>query len=145
MCQNWYAVIGQTLDIIGFLTIAFEWYHQYKRDHERRIGELEKAYERNSAELLGQPIPRSRRRPSDVARIPKALSPGMEVETKGILYRGRSGDFRLLVSGTWKLATRLQIVLRSSQTRLGEPWPELHISWRCRSMLLTAASLSVNR
>jgi hypothetical protein len=25
------------------------------------------------------------------------------------------------------------------------PWPELHISWRCRSMLRTAASLLVNR
>jgi hypothetical protein len=57
MCQNWYAVIGQTLDIIGFLTIAFEWYHQYRRDHDRRISELEKAYERNSAELLGQAMP----------------------------------------------------------------------------------------
>src|SRR5271169_80834 len=57
MCQNWYAVIGQTFDVIGFLIIAFEWYHQYKRDHERRIGELQKAYERNAAERLGEPVP----------------------------------------------------------------------------------------
>jgi hypothetical protein len=57
MCQNWYAVIGQTLDIVGFLTIVFEWYHQYKRDHDRRMGELEKAYERNSAEILGRLFP----------------------------------------------------------------------------------------
>jgi len=57
MCQNWYAVVGQTLDIIGFMTIAIEWYHQYKRDHDRRIVELEKAYERSSAERLGQPFP----------------------------------------------------------------------------------------
>jgi hypothetical protein len=52
MCQNWYSVIGQLLDVIGFLTIAFEWFHQYNRDHERRIGELQKAYERNEAKIL---------------------------------------------------------------------------------------------
>jgi hypothetical protein len=34
MCQNWYSVIGQLLDVIGFLTIAVEWSHEYKRDHE---------------------------------------------------------------------------------------------------------------
>jgi hypothetical protein len=57
MCQAWYAVLGQTFDVIGFLIIAFEWYHQYQRDHSRRIGELEKAYERNLAERVGHPIP----------------------------------------------------------------------------------------
>jgi len=57
MCQSWYAVIGQTLDVIGFLIIAVEWYHQYRREHDRRMDLLQKAYERNSAEILGQPIP----------------------------------------------------------------------------------------
>jgi hypothetical protein len=57
MCQNWFAVIGQTLDVVGFLIIAFEWYHQYKRDHERRIGELQKAYERQAAWYKGEPPP----------------------------------------------------------------------------------------
>jgi hypothetical protein len=54
MCQNWYSVIGQLLDVIGFLTIAFEWYHQYKRDHEKRIGELHTASETKSAEYRGE-------------------------------------------------------------------------------------------
>jgi hypothetical protein len=53
MCQNWYSVIGQLLDVVGFLTIAFEWYHQYKRDHDKRIGELQRAYEQQAAELAG--------------------------------------------------------------------------------------------
>ena len=37
MCQNWYSIIGQSLDVVGFLIIAFEWFHQFKRDHDRRI------------------------------------------------------------------------------------------------------------
>jgi hypothetical protein len=57
MCQNWYSVIGQLLDVIGFLTIAFEWYHQYQRDHDKRMDELEKAYERATAEILGKSAP----------------------------------------------------------------------------------------
>jgi hypothetical protein len=40
--------------VAGFLIIAFEWYHQFRRDHERRIGELEKARERNAAEMRGE-------------------------------------------------------------------------------------------
>jgi hypothetical protein len=51
MCQNWYSIIGQLLDVVGFLIIAVEWHHQFKRDHDRRIGELQKAYERQAAEL----------------------------------------------------------------------------------------------
>ncbi len=54
MCQNWFSIIGQLLDVIGFLTIAIEWHHQFKRDHDKRIGELQKAYERQSAELNGE-------------------------------------------------------------------------------------------
>jgi hypothetical protein len=57
ICQNWYSVIGQLFDVVGFLTIAVEWYHQYRRDHDRRIGELQKAYERQSAEFNGEPLP----------------------------------------------------------------------------------------
>lgn len=57
MCQNWIAIIGQALDVIGFLVIAWEWFHQHKRDHDRRIGELQKAFERNQAEMRGEPPP----------------------------------------------------------------------------------------
>jgi hypothetical protein len=34
MCQNWYSIFGQCLDVVGFLIIAFEWFHQFKRDHD---------------------------------------------------------------------------------------------------------------
>jgi hypothetical protein len=54
MCQNWYAIIGQLLDVVGFLIIAIEWHHQFKRDHDRRIGELQKAYDQQAAELNGE-------------------------------------------------------------------------------------------
>jgi hypothetical protein len=54
MCQNWYAIIGQLLDVVGFLIIAIEWHHQFKRDHDRRIGELQKAYEQEAAEIAGE-------------------------------------------------------------------------------------------
>jgi hypothetical protein len=55
MCQNWFSIIGRCFDVVGFLIVAFEWHHQFKRDHDRRIGELQKSYERQSAELLDQP------------------------------------------------------------------------------------------
>jgi hypothetical protein len=54
MCQNWYAIIGQLLDVVGFIIIAIEWHHQFKRDHDRRIGELQKAYEQQAAENAGE-------------------------------------------------------------------------------------------
>lgn len=57
MCQGWFSVTGQLLDVVGFLIIAVEWFHQYQRDHERRIGELQKAYERNEAAERGEPPP----------------------------------------------------------------------------------------
>lgn len=53
MCQNWFSIIGQALDVVGFLIIAYEWYHVFKREHERRIGELQNAYERNAAAERG--------------------------------------------------------------------------------------------
>jgi hypothetical protein len=54
MCQQWLSVVGQILDVIGFLTIAWEWHHMYKRDHDKRISELQTAYERNRAEQEGR-------------------------------------------------------------------------------------------
>ncbi|UGY23689.1 MULTISPECIES: hypothetical protein [Bradyrhizobium] len=54
MCQDWCSVIGQVLDLVGFSFIAWEWFHQLKRDHGRRMGELQKAYDQQSAELEGR-------------------------------------------------------------------------------------------
>jgi hypothetical protein len=39
----------------------------------------------------------------------------MEMATKGIFYRGWLSDFGFLVPSSWKLASRLQIVLRNVQ------------------------------
>ncbi|MDN3273353.1 hypothetical protein QWJ07_03800 [Frankia sp. RB7] len=54
MCQDWFSVIGQILDLIGFYIIAWEWYHQLQRDHQRRMVELKKAYDQESADILGE-------------------------------------------------------------------------------------------
>ncbi|MCK1672688.1 hypothetical protein [Bradyrhizobium sp. 150] len=53
MCQDWFSVGGQLLDLTGFYIIAWEWYHQLKRDHDKRMGELKKAYDQQAAEIDG--------------------------------------------------------------------------------------------
>jgi hypothetical protein len=55
MCQNWYSVFGLCADVVGFLIIAMEWFHQFEQDHDRRIYELEKASKRIEAILRGDP------------------------------------------------------------------------------------------
>lgn len=57
MCQNWFSVIGQLFDVVGFLVIAWEWFHQFQRDHDRRIRELEKASQRQQASYEGRRPP----------------------------------------------------------------------------------------
>jgi hypothetical protein len=54
VCQNWYSIIGQCLDVVGFLIIAIEWHHQFKRDHDRRIDQLQKASEQQNAERTSE-------------------------------------------------------------------------------------------
>jgi hypothetical protein len=53
MCQQWFSVIGLVLDVVGFLTIAWERHHMYTRDYQRRIAELEEAYKRDRATREG--------------------------------------------------------------------------------------------
>jgi hypothetical protein len=55
MCQQWFSVAGLAFDIVGFLLIAFEWRHVFRREHERRIDELGHDYERSRAEGAGIP------------------------------------------------------------------------------------------
>lgn len=51
MCQNWYSVTGQVLDIMGFLTIAWEWWRYAYRDLGADIaGQIEVMLERRQAE-----------------------------------------------------------------------------------------------
>jgi hypothetical protein len=56
MCQQWFSVVGLCLDVIGFLTIAIEWHHGFVRDHEKRIDQLGRAYERAAAEARGEQV-----------------------------------------------------------------------------------------
>jgi hypothetical protein len=51
MCQQWFSVAGLTLDVIGFLMIAFEWRHMFARERDRRMYELHHDFERYGAEL----------------------------------------------------------------------------------------------
>jgi hypothetical protein len=53
MCQQWISIVGLCLDVIGFLMIAFEWRHTFKREYERRMGELDRDYDKYSAETAG--------------------------------------------------------------------------------------------
>jgi hypothetical protein len=54
MCQQWFSIVGLLFDIVGFLLIAFEWRHVFRREHERRMYDLEHDYERYSAEIQGK-------------------------------------------------------------------------------------------
>jgi hypothetical protein len=54
MCQDWYSVIGQVLDLVGFSFIAWEWFHQLKREHDKRTTELQKAYDKADAKAKGR-------------------------------------------------------------------------------------------
>jgi hypothetical protein len=53
MCQNWYSVIGQVLDVVGFLLIASEWHMMFRRDMRERMLRADEFFEKESAEILG--------------------------------------------------------------------------------------------
>jgi hypothetical protein len=55
MCQQWFSVAGLIFDVIGFLTIAWEWHHMFQRDRSNRIHELGEARERSIAEREERP------------------------------------------------------------------------------------------
>jgi hypothetical protein len=57
MCQQWFSEIGLVLDVVGFLTIAIEWHHEFVRDREKRLRQLQEAYERAAAEARGELVP----------------------------------------------------------------------------------------
>jgi hypothetical protein len=53
MCQQWFSIAGLSLDITGFLLIAFEWRHMFIRERRRRLFELEHDQGRSRAEKAG--------------------------------------------------------------------------------------------
>jgi hypothetical protein len=60
MCQSWYSVIGQSLDIVGFLTIAWEWYFGYKQLRAEIAEKIEIMLEKREADHEGRPYENTR-------------------------------------------------------------------------------------
>jgi len=53
MCQQWFSIAGLSLDMAGFLLIAFEWRHMFIRERKRRLLELDHDRGRSRAENAG--------------------------------------------------------------------------------------------
>jgi uncharacterized membrane protein len=53
MCHQWFSIVGLTLDIIGFLMIAFELHIMFKREMLERENQIATDFERSAAELDG--------------------------------------------------------------------------------------------
>jgi hypothetical protein len=54
MCQQWFSVLGQTSDVVGFLLIVTEWHHMFVRDVYMRQKRIERDYEKRAAGLLSE-------------------------------------------------------------------------------------------
>jgi hypothetical protein len=72
------------------------------------MDELEKAYERATAELLGKPVPE---RLVNVARVSETVPEGVALALKDLLRRSGDGHSRFHFPSAWKLATPVQVVL----------------------------------
>lgn len=60
MCQQWFSVIGQTLDVIGFLFIASEWRHVFMHTREVGLRQIHEEAKRALTASLGKdPIDRT--------------------------------------------------------------------------------------
>ena len=46
MCQQWLSAVGLTVDVVGFLLIAWEWHLMFQRHVANRIGEIDALYSR---------------------------------------------------------------------------------------------------
>lgn len=56
MCQQWLSVLGLIADVVGFLMIAIEWHHMFKRDVYMRQKRIERDYNKSVAESDGKPF-----------------------------------------------------------------------------------------
>ena len=54
MCQQWLSVIGQFLDVFGFLLITWEWWKSYIHSRDKRMSELQDDSDRFHAETQGE-------------------------------------------------------------------------------------------
>jgi hypothetical protein len=57
VCQQWLSEVGLVLEVVGFLTIAMEWHHEFVRDRRKTLNELQAAYTRAALEARGEPVP----------------------------------------------------------------------------------------
>ena len=54
MCQQWFSVVGNLTEIVGFLLVVREWYHVFSLDALQRRNRIERYYERTCAETEGR-------------------------------------------------------------------------------------------
>jgi hypothetical protein len=54
MCQQWFSIVGLVFDVVGFMMIAVEWHHMFKRDVYLRQKRIERDYKKSRAEERGQ-------------------------------------------------------------------------------------------
>ena len=55
MCQGWVSVVGLSLDIVGFLLIAYEWHHMFLLHNAETERVVREAYNEASARAEGRP------------------------------------------------------------------------------------------
>ena len=54
MCQQWFSVVGNLTEIVGFLLVVREWYHVFSLDALQRRNRIERDYNRTRAEQEGR-------------------------------------------------------------------------------------------
>jgi hypothetical protein len=54
VCQNWFSIVGLVFDVAGFLMIAVEWHHMFKRDVYMREKRIDRDYAKLTAERRGE-------------------------------------------------------------------------------------------
>ena len=81
MSQEWLSVVGLSLDIIGFLLIAFEWHHMFIRDVYMRQKRIERDHAKWRAEMDGDEFDDDGSIPSE-AKVLRRIPPGRFVEDR---------------------------------------------------------------
>jgi hypothetical protein len=101
LCQQWLSILGLTLDITGFLLIAFEWRHMFWREYDRRQGELQHDWERSSAENRGEVYHDPRAADYTMAKLFSKLLSKEGLFRRNLLYAGVVLVLLAQVLGSW--------------------------------------------
>ncbi len=54
VCQQWFSVVGNLTEIVGFLLVVREWYHVFSVDALQRRNRIERDFERTRTEQEGR-------------------------------------------------------------------------------------------